>query len=195
MSETIEEVAGLLRNSGILANLAADAQAEREVERLSLFERLQAAEQAEQARAEKLRGKRDELRKRVDAAETTLKQARAALAELEAGGSMTADKLRGQLRRLADPAYLKALAELSRLFDQARHGFQVGHGVVRTLHGKRPITESNSLQIAETLAAIRETRLRVEAMQEQPRPDDLPEVLEGLLSPLRLGVRSIAGYS
>lgn len=195
MSETIEEVAGLLRNSGILANLSADAQAEREVERAALFERLQAAEAAEQASAEKLRGKREELLKRVDAAEISLKHARAALAELESGGSMTADKLRMQLRRLADPAYVKALAELSKLFDQARHGFQVGHGVVRTLHGKRPITESNSLQIAETLAAIRETRLLVEAMQEQPRPDDLPEVLEGMLTPLRLGVRTIAGYS
>lgn len=189
MSETIEEVAGLLRNSGILANLAADAQAEREVERMALFEKLQAVEQAEQARAEKLRGKREELRKRVDAAEISLKQARAALAELEAGGSMTADNLRGQLRRLADPAYAKALTELLNLFDQARHGFQVGHGVVRTLHGKLPITENNSMQIAEKLAAIRSARFQIEAMQELPRPADLPDILENLLCPIRESVR------
>jgi hypothetical protein len=191
MSETIEEVAGLLRNSGILANLAADAQAEREVERIALFEKLQAIEQAEKARAETLRGKREELRKRIDAAEISLKQSRAALAELQAGGSLTADKLRMKLRRLSDPAYAKALTELRSLFDHARNGFTASRGVMRTLRGKLPITENNSMRIAETMAAISIARFQIEVMQELPRPADLPDILENLLRPIRESVRKL----
>lgn len=195
MTETLDEVAGLLRDSGILANLAADAQAEREVERAALFEKLQAFEKAEAERCAKLATTRAALKQKIEREEISLKAARAELASLENGGSFTIEKLKGKLRRLSDPAYAKATKELEHLFDKARHSFSVGHGVVRGAVRKQQITVSNSLEVAEALASIREARLRIEAMTELPRPDDLPEVLEAIMQPLRETVRKINGFT
>lgn len=192
----LSEAVKLLENSGVLANLAADAQAEREVERLALVEKLRTAEAAEHERCEKIQQKRDEIQKRIDRDEASLKLARAELQQLEAPGAyFTIENLKGKLRKLADPAYAKAIIECGKLWDKARNTGRSSRGVARTLNGRREIADSNYLEVGDVMTTIREAERVIEAMQEQPRPDDLDQVLEAMLTPLRQSVRSLGGYA
>lgn len=189
MMNNLAEAVQLLNDSGILKNLHDDAQSTREEERTAIYQRLVEAEKAEAERCAKLAETRAALQLKIDRDEASLKASRADLAQIEQAQSGTINRLRGQMRKLSDPVLARALFELSDLFDTARQGFHAGRGVVRSAVGKSKVSISNSLEVAERLASIRTARLQIEAMQELPRPADLPEKLENLLRPIRESVR------
>lgn len=195
-SNNLAEAVQLLSDGGVLTRLKDEAQSEREAERAALLVRLSALEksQAEDgAKAEKMRAAAVA---RIAELEASLKKARtdlAALAVAEAPKGFFVDDLRGKLRRLADPRIGEAIMQLSDLSDQARGAFATRTGRVRRLGGKSTIEINNALPIADVMADIQRTRLELEALQEQQRPDDLDAVIAAKLDPIRLDVRNLRG--
>lgn len=193
-NSNLAEAVQLLSDGGVLTRLKDEAQSEREAERAGLLVRLSALEksQAEDgAIAEKMRAAAVA---RIAELEASLAQARKELAATVAPSSFSIDKLRGKLRRLADPRIGAAIEQLLDLGEKARHAFSIGTSRVRRLHGTSTSETSNALPIADVLADIRKTRIELEALAEQERPDDLDAVIAAKLDPIRLEVRRLAGF-
>lgn len=195
MSEktNVEEAIGLLADGGVLTRLKDEAQSEREAQRAGLLVQLASLEKRlaeDGAQAEK---KRAALVQRITALEAQLNEARADLRKIEVPDSFSIEKLRGKLRRLADPRFAVAIRQLSDLSDKARHQFAAREQRVRTILGVRRAIASNALEIADILAACRRVQLEFEAMQEAARPDDLDSVIAAKVDPIRQAVRDLHG--
>lgn len=193
MNANVEEAISLLAEGGVLTRLKDEAQSEKEAQRAGWLVQLAALEKRlaeDGAQAEK---KRTALAQRIADLDAQLKEARAELVRLEVPSSFSIEKLRGKLRRLADPRFAEAIRQLSDLADKARQQFVVREARTRTLHGHQRTTKSNALDIADVLADCRAAQLELEAMQEAARPDDLDAVIAAKLDPIRQVVRKLHG--
>lgn len=193
-SHNLDEAVKLLSDGGVLTRLKDEAQSEREAERAGLLAQLSDLEKRQAEDGAKAEETRAATVARIAELEASLDQARKALAAIAAPSSFTLDKLRGKLRRLADPRIGEAIVELSDLSDKARGAFVTGSIRVKKMLGYSLSATSNALPIADVLADIRKTQIELEALQEQQRPDDLDAVIAAKLDPIRLEVRRLAGF-
>lgn len=195
-SNNLAEAVQLLSDGGVLTRLKDEAQSEREAERAALLVRLSALEKSQAEDSAKSEKMRAAALARIAELEAGLKKARTDLnlAASAAPNTITLDKLRGKLRRLADPRIGVAIMQLSDLSDQARGAFATRTGRVRRLGGKSTIEINNALPIADVMADIQRTKLELEALQEQQRPDDLDAVIAAKLETVRVGVRNLRGF-
>lgn len=194
----LDQIVELLDSSGVLGRLQDEAQAARELERAELLAKLAEVEKADKTLGQKLAVEIALAAETVAQAEGKIGPAKARLNELTRQNShlgVSAQNLRGKLRRLADPALDQASRTLDNLFNKARNSF-AGHDVVRRIgRAGRKTTEShsNAPQIAEVLARCRAAQLQIDALRESPRPDNLAEVLSAITDPIRADVRKLAG--
>lgn len=190
----IEEAVQLLSEGGVIDRLKEEAQSEREAERADLLARLAAVEQAEAARAAELAKVRPALLQKITRLEAELQTAKKELDALAVPTGHTAEKLRGKLRKLADPRIGMAASQLRDLADRARGAFASVPQRVRKLSGGHETTfVSNAVQIAEIQASVRSAVCKLEAMQEDARPADLDAVLTELVDPIKLSVQRLLG--
>ncbi|MEW5789521.1 MAG: hypothetical protein AB1899_16880 [Pseudomonadota bacterium] len=194
-ANSVTEAIGLLNESGMLARLKDEAQRDREIEREKLLSRL-AEFEATQAEAGKHHAEEVvAATERVRLAEEALRAARAALNEATnmAMTPATGEKLRGKLRRLADPAIDDAARALADLADRARGAFRSNETTkVDPLSGRKFMMDvSNAAEIAHIQARITMATKQLEVLRESRRPDNLSEVLESITSPIRDEVRTL----
>lgn len=190
----IEEAVQLLSEGGVIDRLKEEAQFEREAERGELLAKLAQVEQAEAARAAELAKVRPALLQKITRLETELQTARNELDALNVPTGFTVEKLRGKLRRLADPRIGLAIAYLLDLGDRARHTFVSAPQRVKKLSGGHETTYvTNGEQIAEVQASVKAAVRKLEAIQEAARPTDLDAVLVELVDPIKLAVQRLHG--
>jgi multidrug efflux pump subunit AcrA (membrane-fusion protein) len=197
MSENLAEAVELLSSGGVLHRLKSEAQAEREAERTGLLVKLVEAEHAERDQAKQAQEGRTKALDEIRRLEAELAQARKTLAGYDHGTialTATSDKLRARLRKLSDPLYEQAKVELNDLHEKARNAFSTHTFALPMVVGLKPSTHTNALEIAEALSDIRRTQAVLSSMQEAARPDDLENVIESILEPIRLTVRKLNGY-
>jgi hypothetical protein len=196
--KSLDEIAHLLNSGGVLDKLAATAQEEREFERAELLVKLAEVEKADSIAGKKLAVEIVLATQALAQADDKIRPAKARLLELSqqsANIGATAQKLRGKLRRLADPQLDQGARLVDHLFDKARNSF-AGHDVVQRIgRSKRKVTvrETNAEQISEVMAKCRAAQLQIDALRESPRPDNLVEVLAAITDPIRADVRRLAG--
>lgn len=199
MSADIARAVQLLDNSGILARLKNEAQAEREIERENILQHLAEVEaQAATAglvAAELVATKAAE----VAALELKLAEARRDLNKASNGNASLyaqACNLRGRLRRLADPAIDEAIAGLSAMSDRCRSEFRGVSSLSAPdkMTGKRKMLEvTNTDQITDILQTVTASRLKLEALKEAPRPSNLEAVIANLTTSPRNKLRELVG--
>ncbi|WP_310445923.1 hypothetical protein [Thiobacillus sp.] len=189
----LQEAVQLLSEGGVLTRLKDEAQAEKEVQRAGWLVRLAELEKRQAEDGVHFDKKRESLSQQIADLEGKLNAARAELRKLEAPNPVSIEKLRGKLRRLADPKIGAAIVQLSDLSEKARHKFSSGAHRVRTFRGVVRETTSNALQIADVMADCRRVQLELEAMQEAARPDDLDAVIAAKIDPIKQAVRKLHG--
>ena len=195
MTTSLHEAVQLLTDGGVIDRLKDEAQDEKELERAGILARLAEFEQEEAKRAATLDKVRPALEKRVAELKAELEATQHELAALATSTPVTGDKLRGKLRRLADPRIAQAMSHLGGMFDKAREGFVCGTRRVALLTGGHTTKQvGNALQVSDLLASIKATRLELEALQEAKRPDDLTALLAEKLEPIRQGVQKLHGF-
>lgn len=193
----IAEVAEVLSQAGVIDRLKEDAQAEREKEREGLLGKLEAVEKRRielaEGAAKETSGKAAEvarLEAELAKARVGLNQANEELTGLDA----TATKLRGKLRRLADPRIDAAILKLSDYSEMARQRFISGevpvYGIIRRRTTK---TVNNAETVAEIMAACRAGQAQLEALQESARPHHLEETIKAIVDPIKIRLRDLAG--
>jgi hypothetical protein len=196
MTTSLHEAVQLLSTGGVIDRLKDEAQDAKEAERVALLARLAEFEQAEAKRAATLEKVRPALEKRIAELEAELKATRHELAALDTWTSITGDKLRGKLRRLADPRIDQAISQLSELAGKARDGFAGGTRRVRLLTGGHRMERiSNGLAVSDLLAGINGAKREMEALQEAKRPDDLAAYLAEKIEPFKQAVQKLHGLN
>ncbi len=193
-----DEVVDALRKLNIAERFAEEQQLEREAERNAILSRLAEQEAEDEVLGQQLAADAEKIKRRGVEAEGRAAIARRELAELQARQASlgsTAVKLAGKLRRLADPRIGEAQAELGNMFDRVRNAFRVTTRTRPALKSSQSIIEefSNGDSIADLLGKIVTARKRLEEMKEEPRPDDLPNALAGIVNPVRDSVRKLLG--
>lgn len=68
-----------------------------------------------------------------------------------------------------------------------------GTSALTLMGGVAVVDVSNSLEIGDALAAIKEATDPLEVLKEQPRPQDLAAVIEEIVKPCRNCVRALVG--
>jgi hypothetical protein len=193
------ELIDLLRDRGLDAKLMEERQVEREAEREDLLQRLMAQEAADEAVGNKLNGQETEAKRRLRNAEAAAAEARRELMEMGASRShigVTANKLRAKLRCLADPRIERDLRALRALEDKVRGAFSIRTTRTRDnplKPGRTEVSYSNTIEVGEALAAIKQAVDRLEVLYEQPRPDDLTEFIKGVTRPVYDRVHRLIG--
>ena len=196
MTTNLHEAVQLLSDGGVIDRLKDEAQDAKELERAEILARLAQFEQQERERAATLDKVRPALEKKVAELKAELEATQRELAALATSTPATGDKLRGKLRRLADPRIAQAMSQLGDLFDKAREGFVGGTRRVALLTGGHTTKQvSNALQISDLLASINAARLELEALQEAKRPDELTVYLAEKLEPIKQGVQKLHGFN
>jgi hypothetical protein len=198
MSATDKEILDVLRERKLDVQLLESKQLEREAERAPLLQQL-----VDQDRVDEINGKRYATRhtateRKLREAEAAAAAARRELCEINAEWSAVgacAQRLRGQLRGLSDSRIEDGLATLRTFGDRTRMAFKSKTRQKRVgIMGDKVDTEvGNNLEIGDTLAAIKEAIDRLEVLKEQPRPSDLPAVIEEIVAPCRDRVRRLVG--
>lgn len=188
----------LLNDSGMLERIREDAQSAREIERTDLLAKLAMIDGDDAATAKRITADLDRAAAEVARLEGELRQARQVLNRIsgERGAlGFSAEKLRGKLRRLADPRLDLAVLTINELMSKARDRFTASNEMVRNPYtGRRQsVIVSNSETIADLLVNGRQTIAKLEAMKEAPRPDNLPDLIEAMVRPLRDDVRRLIG--
>lgn len=190
----VTEALQLLTDGGIIGKLKDDAQAAREAERAELLVKLARVEQAEAARAAELAKVRPALLEKVARLEAELQAAKRDLNALCTPTGFTVEKLRGKLRKLADPRIAEAISHVIDLSDKARDAFLARPVYTKKLVGGRDVEYvSNADRINEVQAAVKAARHKLEALQESERPADLGKVLAEIVDPIKLAVQRLHG--
>lgn len=189
MLATNATVVKLLEQVGAMDKIREAAQVDREAERAAILEEMDAQIAKDAEIAATCAEAEAKVLAKIGKAEAELAAARKALADLRGANSMSGfrvEKLKGKLRRLADPRIDQAIRECHDLFDRARHGFGVGTVYWRNRRGEStPVQASNATSVAERMADCRTAIATLEALQVAARPDDLDAVIEIILAPLR----------
>lgn len=189
MTTNIDDLTDLLDGAGIIGKIKADAQNLREEKRTELLTRLRELEAAEKiGRASKA----------VATLENELRTAKAALHQAigeNASIGTSAQKLRGQLIKLADPRLQEAIWQIQSLTEKARQRFQVRYEPVRDIvtGSKQMVGKSNQDVILEILTASKQAIAQLEMLKESARPSDLDRVIEKIVNPIRDQVRLLLG--
>lgn len=192
----VAETLQLLTDGGVIGKLKDDAQNAREVERAELLTKLAQVEQAEAARAAELAKVRSALLTKVAQLEADLMAARQELNALCPPTGVTAQKLRGNLRKLADPRIAEAITQLIYLSDKARQAFGSRPVYTKKLVGGRAVEyHSNADQCNEVQTAVKAARLELEALQEAERPAELDKLLAEKIDPIKLAVQRLHGLN
>lgn len=196
MTPNLHEAVQLLSDGGVIDRLKDEAQDAKELERAGILARLAQFEQEQAKRAATLEKVRPALEKRIAELEAELKATRQELAALDTSTPITGDKLRGKLRRLADPRIAQAIDHLTELAGKARGAFAGGTRRVRLLTGGYTTEQvSNGLMVSDLLASINETKRELETLQEAKRPDDLAAYLAGVIEPFKQAVQKLHGLN
>lgn len=191
------EAVEMLEESGVLDRLKEDAQTAREEERATHLQRLGEVEkrllELSEADAKQTSGQAAE----VARLEALLAEAKAGLRQRNeelAGLDATANKLRGKLRRLADPRIEAAILKLSDYAEIARQRFRTGEEPIRGLFVRKVTkTVSNADQVAEVMALARAGRAQLEVLKEAERPANLEAVIAEIVDPVKARLRELAG--
>lgn len=190
----VTEALQLLTDGGIIGKLKDDAQAAREAERAELLVKLEQVEQAEAARAAELAKVRPALLEKVARLTAELETAKRELNALCVPTGLTAEKLRGKLRKLADQRIAGAISHVIDLSDKARHAFLSRPIYTKKLVGGRAVEyQSNVDRINEVQAAVKVAWQKLEALQEAARPADLEKVIAEIVDPIKLAVQRLHG--
>lgn len=188
----LHEAVQLLSDGGVIDRLKDEAQTAKEAERADILKRLAQFEQSEAKRVATLEKVRPTLEKRISELEAELEAARHELSTLDTGTPITGDKLRGKLRRLADPRIAQAIDQLGEMAEKARGAFAGGTRRVRLLTGGYATENvSNGLEVSDLLAGINGARRELQAIQESKRPDDLAAYLAEKIGPFKQAVRQL----
>ncbi len=196
MTTNLHEAVQLLSDGGVIDRLKDEAQDAKELERAGILARLAQFEQDEAKRAATLERVRPTLEKRIAELEAELKATRYELAALDTSTPITGDKLRGKLRRLADPRIAQAIDQLGELAGKARGAFAGGTRRVRLLTGGYTTEQiGNGGMVSDLLAGITATRRELEALQEAKRPGDLAAYLAEKIEPFKQAVQKLHGLN
>lgn len=199
MTDAIDnEILDILRDRKIDEKLLESRQLEREETRGDLILQLLTVEETDEKQGKQLAARRRAIDKQLREAEASAAAARRERNEIDREAGMLgnrAAKMRGKLRMLADPRIEEALRALRGYADRARYAFKSRTISMRTsvMGDKSDVEESNVIEIGDALATINSAIQQLEILQEQPRGDDLPAVLEEIVSPSRDAVRRLAG--
>lgn len=195
-STSLDEAVQLLSDGGVIDRLKDEAQDAKELERAGILARLAQFEEEQAKRAATLEKVRPALEKRIAELEAELKATRHELRALDTATPITGDKLRGKLRRLADPRIAQAIDQLGELAGKARNGFASGTRRVRLLAGGYTTEQvSNGLMVSDLLAGINGAKRELEALQEAKRPDDLAAYLAEKIQPFKEAVQKLHGLN
>lgn len=190
----VQEAVDLLSSGGVIDRLKDEAQAKNEAERAKLLVRLAEFERDEAKRAATVANVRPALVQRIAELEAELNATRQELRQIDTSFTyITGDKLRSQLRRLADPRIGQAITQLHDLGEKARHAFRSVEFSERTAIGRRRRQSSNALEIADVLGSISGVVSELESMQEAERPADLAAYLDGKIEPIKVAVQKLHG--
>lgn len=192
------ELLDILRDRKIDAKLFESRQLDREKERDLLLQRLSIEEPDDEKKGQQLVQRRADTMRKLREAEAAAASARRELCEIDAASSMVgfqAERLRGELRLLSDPRINDALITLSGFSDRVRIAFKGGQKFMRSgaMGDKVSVDVGNSLEVGDALATIRSATERLHILQVQPRPADLPTVIEEIVSPCLNMARSLVG--
>lgn len=196
MTPNLHEAMQLLSDGGVIDRLKDEAQDAKELERAGILARLAQFEQEQAKRAATLEKVRPPLEKKIAELEAELKATRRELAALDTSTPITGDKLRSNLRRLADPRIAQAIDHLTELAGKTRGAFAGGTRRVRLLTGGYATEQvSNALMISDLLADINGTKRELEALQEAKRPEGLATYLAEKIEPFKQAVRKLHGLN
>ena len=199
MADITQEVVDLLHMHSIPERLAEQVQSEREIERAELLARLADQQARDTEAAARLTPKIPGLEKRVIEAEAEAARARRELCEVRGELShigTSAEKLKGKLRRLADPRIDAGQNELRTLADKARNAGRVTVHMARLSPfdaDRKPVEKSNYLEIGDVLASIRAAINELESFKDMARPADLGERINAMIERCRSDVRKVLG--
>lgn len=193
-----DELLDILRDRKIDEKLFESRQLDREKERDALLQRLRIEEPDDEKQGKQLALRRTDTMNRLRAAEAAAATARRELCEIDAAWSLVgnqAERVRGELRKLSDPRINDAHRALLGFSDRVRMAFKSGQRLMRSgvMGDKIPVDVGNSIEVGEALATIRAATERLNILQMQTRPADLPAVIEEIISPCRNMARTLVG--
>lgn len=99
--------------------------------------------------------------------------------------------LERDLRELSDPMYLATLREIARLSDIAKDKFVSSEWKERGTWRKVTHFESNAGPVDTVRLGAKAARERIEQLQTEPRPEDLPSYLTKLVEPIECAARDL----
>lgn len=199
MSNEVIEAIDLLASAGVIDRLKNEAQAERELERAELLDKLLAIEEQDTTLGAVLADGIVRLSGVIADLEKKLARARGELSKTTAERSAlgtNAQQMRFRLRQLADPAIDAAIVDLTHVAERARREFRATteYSPVDPISGKRTARAiSNGEPVSQLLEACATARGQLEALKEAPRPADLPEIIDRLLVGVRANLRALVG--
>ncbi|MCC7310164.1 MAG: hypothetical protein IT510_02830 [Sulfuritalea sp.] len=197
---TDAEVLDALRNRGIDKALAEERQAARESERAGILAELGRIVPEDDANGRRIAALRDEARRAIVLAEAAAAEQRLRVNVLEGELSLCgvrAERLRGELRKLADPRIEAARDRLRNFQGRVRAAFRSREITtqVDAMGTRADVTESNVDEIKQVMGAIRAADSRLESLQFAARPENLAEVIAGIVDPVLLRVQRLAGLA
>lgn len=198
---TDDQVLDALRSRGIDKRLAEEEQTRREAERSGILVTLEKLIPEDEANGKRLAALCDETRQAIRLAEAAAAEGRLRLNTLEAEWGQVgarAERLRGALRKLADPGIEAARVRLRSFHDQVRSAFRSRTLTVQVddVSGRKgEKVESNGDEIKRVIDAIRAADGKLEALQLAPRPANLSGVIASIVDPVLLRVQRLAGLA
>ncbi|GEM_PF-3800769 len=198
MTNTDDQILSALRDRGLDEKLLEAQQLEREETRGDLIMQLLALEDTDEEQGARFATRRNAAERKLREAEAMAAAARRELAEIAHESSLLgsrAEHLRGKIRALADGRIEDALRTLRTYGDRARASFKSRPMTMRTGNmGDRAVSDvGNATEIGDALVTITAAVQQLEALREQPRPDNLPDVLKEIVSPSQNAVRQLVG--
>lgn len=193
-----DEILDILRERKIDEKLLESQQLEREKERAELLNQLDPQVRADEENNKKLAARRRDVENRLREAEAAAAAARREMCDIESESmriGFNAERLRGKLRKLADPRIEASINILMGFAGRSRSAFKSKSISVRIglMGGRSNVDESNSMEIAEALALITAAIERLKNLQEQPRPADVAAFIENNEKACRGAVRKLIG--
>ncbi|MFA7399133.1 MAG: hypothetical protein WCZ98_01505 [Sideroxydans sp.] len=198
MKKLDDEILELLRERNLDEKLLESRQLDREIERNNLIQKLAQQSKDDEEKSRRLAARRMNLEAKLRTARAEAEAASIGLDEIatdQATVGVSAQKLRGKLRSLADPRIEQALCTLRRLVDRARAGYKGRTRLVRKgiMGGTVEKETNNSIEVADAVGQIETAMRSLEDLKEQSRPADLQNQIEKNVAPCLNTVRAIVG--